>query len=59
MIDDYQDQAMRFIDAISLGIAADEEFARACEELGLDPGAHYDSPLLAIVAASAQEGIAQ
>lgn len=59
MNDIYEDQALRFIDALALGIAADEEFAIACRGLGLDPGAKYDSPMLALVAASAQEGTAQ
>lgn len=52
-VSEYEDQIARFVDAIAWGLIADQAFQEACAEVGLDPARHYDSPLLALAAATA------
>ncbi len=56
---EHEEQAERFLDAMILGAIADEAFKEACEDIGLDPAKHYDSPLLAIATARATKGTRQ
>jgi hypothetical protein len=53
-MDETTEHVERFIDAFALGEIADQICAERLEQAGLNPSAHYDSPILAITAAEAR-----